>query len=31
MIKTKQEVEQFLAQFGIKFDVWGILSFARKS
>lgn len=24
MIKTKQEVEQFLNQFNIKFDVWGI-------
>jgi len=22
MIRTKQEVEQFLNQFGIKFDVW---------
>jgi len=24
MIKAKQEVEDFLSQFGIKFDVWGI-------
>lgn len=26
MIKMKQEVEQFLNQFGIKFDVWGEFS-----
>lgn len=29
MIKTKQEVEQFLYQFGIKFDVWGIFYLDR--
>ena len=29
MIKTKQEVEQFLSQFGIKFDVWGIFYLDR--
>ena len=29
MIKTKQEVEQFLNQFNIKFDVWGIFYLNR--
>ena len=29
MIKTKQEVEQFLGQFGIKFDIWGIIYLDR--
>lgn len=29
MIKTKQEVEQFLSQFGIKFDIWGIFYLDR--
>ena len=29
MIKTKQEVEQFLNQFNIKFDVWGIFYLDR--
>ncbi len=29
MIKSKQEVEQFLYQFGIKFDVWGIFYLDR--
>lgn len=29
MIKTKQEVEQFLNQFGIKFDIWGIFYLDR--
>lgn len=29
MIKTKQEVEQFLGQFGIKFDIWGIFYLDR--
>ena len=29
MIKTKQEVEAFLGQFGIKFDVWGIFYLDR--
>lgn len=29
MIKSKQEVEQFLHQFGIKFDVWGIFYLDR--
>lgn len=29
MIKTKQEVEEFLGQFGIKFDVWGIFYLDR--
>ena len=29
MIKTKQEVEDFLSQFGIKFDVWGIFYLDR--
>ena len=30
MIKTKQEVETFLNQFGIKFDVWGIFYLDRE-
>ena len=29
MIKSKQEVEQFLSQFGIKFDIWGIFYLDR--
>lgn len=29
MIKTKQEVEQFLSQFNIKFDIWGIFYLDR--
>lgn len=29
MIKTKQEVEQFLRQFGIKFNIWGIFYLDR--
>lgn len=29
MIKTKQEVEQFLRHFGIKFDIWGIFFLDR--
>ncbi|UKK58664.1 type II toxin-antitoxin system MqsR family toxin [Prevotella communis] len=29
MIKTKQEVEQFLNQFNIKFDIWGIFYLDR--
>ncbi len=29
MIKTKQKVEQFLSQFGIKFDIWGIFYLDR--
>lgn len=29
MIKTKQEVEQFLIQFNIKFDIWGIFYLDR--
>ena len=29
MIKTKQEVEEFLGHFGIKFDVWGIFFLDR--
>ena len=29
MIKTKQEVESFLSQFGIKFDIWGIFYLDR--
>ncbi|MBQ3782480.1 MAG: type II toxin-antitoxin system MqsR family toxin [Lachnospiraceae bacterium] len=29
MVKTKQEVEQFLSQFGIKFDIWGIFYIDR--
>lgn len=29
MIKTKQEVEEFLGRFGIKFDVWGIFYLDR--
>ena len=29
MIRTKQEVEAFLDQFGIKFDVWGIFYLDR--
>lgn len=29
MVKTKQEVEQFLSQFGIKFDIWGIFYLDR--
>ena len=29
MIKTKQEVEQFLNQFNIKFEVWGIFYLDR--
>lgn len=29
MIKTKQEVEQFLSLFGIKFDIWGIFYLDR--
>ena len=29
MIKQKQEVEEFLSQFGIKFDVWGIFYLDR--
>lgn len=29
MIKTKQEVERFLHQFGIKFDIWGIFYLDR--
>ena len=29
MIKAKQEVEDFLSQFGIKFDVWGIFYLDR--
>ena len=30
MIRTKQEVEAFLNQFGIKFDVWGIFYLDRE-
>lgn len=29
MIKSKEEVEQFLSQFGIKFDIWGIFYLDR--
>ena len=29
MIKTKQEVEQFLSLFGVKFDIWGIFYLDR--
>lgn len=29
MVKTKQEVEMFLNQFGIKFDIWGIFYLDR--
>ena len=29
MIKTKQEVEHFLSQFGVKFDIWGIFYLDR--
>ena len=29
MIKMKQEVEDFLGQFGVKFDVWGIFYLDR--
>lgn len=29
MIKTKQEIEQFLNQFNIKFDIWGIFYLDR--
>ncbi|MBO7083562.1 MAG: type II toxin-antitoxin system MqsR family toxin [Bacteroidales bacterium] len=28
-MKTKQEVEEFLNQFGIKFDIWGIFYLDR--
>ena len=30
MIKTKQEVEEFLDQFGVKLDVWGIIYLDRE-
>lgn len=29
MIKSKQAVEQFLNQFGIKLDIWGIFYLDR--
>lgn len=29
MIKTEQEVEQFLCRFGIKFEIWGIFYLNR--
>ena len=29
MIKTKQEVEHFPSQFGVKFDIWGIFYLDR--